>query len=758
MEARAGAGGAASTTRALGIVALLCAIALGLTSWGHHEPAPLASDAPKERFSAGRARAIEARVLGDGRPHPVGSAANRAVRDRVVAELAAVGLTPTIQRAVGCSRSGACAWVENVVATIEGREAGPAVLLVAHYDGVGAGPGASDDGAGVAATIEAARALVEGPRPRNTVLVLVDDGEERGLCGADAFAREHPLASRVAFVVNLEARGSHGPSTLFETGGADAWLVDLARGALDHPVTSSLLYEVYRRLPNDTDFTVLRERLGVRGYNLAYTRGVGQYHTPRDDLAHASAGSLQHHGDQALALVRALAAADLGAVPRADAAWFDVFGRVIVAYPLGATPALAAAALALVALAGVRRRRELGARGVALGAASVLLVPVVAAVVAAGFGRALVAAGAVPVPFVARPFAAELSLGLAGTAVVAACALALRRHATPPALAVGVALAFAAIGLALALVAPRVAFVAILPALAGGLAAHAPRWRGLDGVRVGALPVAATLSLAMLVLDLGAGIGLGAPAAQGVVAALATVGLVPLCAGAGRSAVRLAGALAFCALVALGVAARTPPFDEDSPQRVNVVRVEDASAHDARWAIDAAWGSMSWGAPPPALVAALGPGARTEPRAPWSRAPWIAAPSPFRGAPPPDVVVDSSSPSRVAAHLRSRRGATSIRVHAPPDAPIDALWLESAPRAAWSVEAGWRTWAFEGVPDEGLALAVERRAGARVVLVVEDRVYGLAPGGEPLDAARGRVAAPSQDGDLDVVRATVTLD
>jgi hypothetical protein len=72
------------------------------------------------------------------------------------------------------------------------------------------------------------------------------------------------------------------------------------------PATNSIYYTLYQRLPNDTDLTVFK-RAGLAGVNFAFVGAPLRYHTPRDDLAHLDSGSLQHHGDHALAMVRALA-------------------------------------------------------------------------------------------------------------------------------------------------------------------------------------------------------------------------------------------------------------------------------------------------------------------------------------------------------------------------------------------------------------------------------------------------------------------
>ncbi|MGC1202004.1 MAG: M28 family peptidase, partial [Candidatus Acidiferrales bacterium] len=129
-----------------GVAAILCLSILGL-----EPPRPKSIRAPANEFSAARARQIQARILGDGKPHPTGSAANQAVRDRVIQELKQSGYQAQIQSGFACDEYGTCGTVENILARLEGSAPGQAVLLASHYDSVPAGPGASDDGAGVAA-------------------------------------------------------------------------------------------------------------------------------------------------------------------------------------------------------------------------------------------------------------------------------------------------------------------------------------------------------------------------------------------------------------------------------------------------------------------------------------------------------------------------------------------------------------------------------------------------------------------------------
>src|SRR5688500_17125525 len=156
-------------------------VVLALAIWRAEGPPPKASDAASGEFSAGRAMEVLRHNLQEGVPHPIGSAANARVRDRIVARLRALGYRTTIQRRFACNASASCGTVENIIAET-GDARGDIVLLAAHYDSVPSGPGASDDGIGVAALLEVARAI-RSERFRNRVLFLIDDGEEAGLLG-----------------------------------------------------------------------------------------------------------------------------------------------------------------------------------------------------------------------------------------------------------------------------------------------------------------------------------------------------------------------------------------------------------------------------------------------------------------------------------------------------------------------------------------------------------------------------------------------
>jgi len=191
-------------------VVLALALALG---WARMQPPRAASvDAPLDTFSAGRALAVLRDLLVEDRPRPVGSAQNARVRERIVVQLGGVlGYEVAVQGATPCGEDDGervCTTVWNVLARMPGREVGPALVLMAHYDSVPAGPGVADDGSGVATILELARIFQQEGPYRNPILLLFTDGEEAGLLGARAFLREHPWADEVGVVINLEARGS----------------------------------------------------------------------------------------------------------------------------------------------------------------------------------------------------------------------------------------------------------------------------------------------------------------------------------------------------------------------------------------------------------------------------------------------------------------------------------------------------------------------------------------------------------------------
>lgn len=334
MVLRHGSGKSASFLAHPLVLAIVCTLVLVAVAWISPMPEVRGTDAEESEFSAIRAKALLDDLLQESVPHVVGSEANRRVRDRIISHLKRFGYQPEVQNRFHCNVDFAsCATVENIIAWKSGADHRDAILLTAHYDSDWSAPGAGDDGAGVVAVLEIARMMAEYGELHNDIIFLFTDGEERGLIGADAFAAHHPLFNKVAVVINLDARGVTGPSTMYETGEGNRSLIRIMSKHLTRPVANSLAYEIYKRMPNNTDYSVYRKH-GVMGLNFAFTGGAALYHSALDDGDHLDLRSLQHHGDNAWSLVRELIDRNIGHLTsREDAAFIDVFGRLLWHYP-----------------------------------------------------------------------------------------------------------------------------------------------------------------------------------------------------------------------------------------------------------------------------------------------------------------------------------------------------------------------------------------------------------------------------------------
>ncbi|AMR26994.1 hypothetical protein A0257_07660 [Hymenobacter psoromatis] len=298
-------------------------------------PRPAPATAPGSEFSAQRALRDVAVIA--SQPHPLGSPANARVRDYLLKRCRELGLTATVQdTSIVLAENGQllAGRVQNIIARLPGRQpGGRAVLVLAHYDSQPHAPGAGDDGAGVAAMLETMRALRAGPPLLHDVIWLFSDGEEAGLLGARAYARDTArLRREVGVALNFEGRGNAGPSLTFEVSPQNGWVMREYARAVPYPIASSLFYEAYRHLPNDTDFTPLRAA-GLTGLNFAFVGGYPYYHSPADTPAHLDLGSLQHHGSYMLSLVRHFGSISLAQTKAPDETFFNPIGHWLVHYP-----------------------------------------------------------------------------------------------------------------------------------------------------------------------------------------------------------------------------------------------------------------------------------------------------------------------------------------------------------------------------------------------------------------------------------------
>jgi hypothetical protein len=562
---------------------LLAAIVLAvvLTVVTVRPPGARPADGPADQFSATRAfadiRAISAA------PHPTGSAASAQVRAHLVARLSALGLvvetqdaplTPRgIERLRRMGEPPAPAAV-NVIARLPGRDpAQPAVALMAHYDTVPGSPGAGDDGAGVAAAIEIARALKAGPQPVRDLVVVLTDAEELNSDGAAAFFAGHPQAKRIGAVVNLEARGGGGRALMFETGPQNGAMAGLYARSVARPSANSLAVLIYRLMPNLSDFTIPKAA-GMPGFNIAFLGIPGLYHSAQSVPDRIDPASVQHLGSQGLDIVRALVTAGRLPAKSPDAVFFDVLGLGLIIYPPVVGWLVLAAAGAMLGFAYYRVRRAgllqdgQAAFGAAWGFGLLVLTAVTlnAANTISGQGRganyydrlaaiprlelqALLLALAVVLAMVfARPVARGWSRWLGAALTVLAAALAIQAVAPTAAPVLAWPLLLTAIGAALAAgVDPGLASRKVLGVLAV----------------LAALAVAQTLSLAHLAF---LGVGADAPATMSLFAVLCVLPLLPLLIGAlDRRIVLIVAAVMAVAGLGLATWIRLDPMASTTP-------------------------------------------------------------------------------------------------------------------------------------------------------------------------------------------------
>lgn len=250
------------------------------------------------------------------KPHYLGSEGHEEVREALISELRKLGLEPHIQKGFSLNpESKTLNKPINIVAKIKGSENGKALLLLTHYDSALIPSfGASDAGSGLVTILESVRAyLASREQPKNDIIILFSDAEEIGLDGAKLFVNEHPWAKNVGLVLNFEARGSSGPSNMIlETNGGNSQLVkQFLKANPDFPVASSLMYSVYKMLPNDTDSTVFREDGDIPSFFFAFIDSHFNYHTANDTFENLSRNSLAHQGSYLLPLIHYFASADL---------------------------------------------------------------------------------------------------------------------------------------------------------------------------------------------------------------------------------------------------------------------------------------------------------------------------------------------------------------------------------------------------------------------------------------------------------------
>ena len=331
-----------------------CCRALGLLT-----VACLACSCSRARpiFSEQNARAHVNMLAGTIGSRPAGTEANRRARTYITDQLRQAGFEVRVQETDARRRDlGRTTRASNIIAILPG-ERREAVGLLSHYDSVFEAPGAGDDGLGVAVSLEAARVLAAEKNRRWSLFVLMTDGEENGLMGAAALVGERDVVERLKAYLNVEAIGAAGVPVLFETGPGNGWLTSVWARHAPHPRGGSYALEVYKRLPNDTDFSILKTQ-DIPGLNFGAVEDSYAYHTPRDTADRLSNTTLRTMGENLVAIVHGLQGVDITQRSPLPHTYFDIAGTSAVSYGPTAGTMLGVAALLFGAIAWLRFTRD----------------------------------------------------------------------------------------------------------------------------------------------------------------------------------------------------------------------------------------------------------------------------------------------------------------------------------------------------------------------------------------------------------------
>eukprot|EP01018_Ginkgo_biloba_P031316 Gb_39788 [translate_table: standard] len=359
-----------SKEAALSWVALL--FILINSSWIVHHfqydrlPRPLtAAQAGKRGFSE-QSAVQHVKALTKLGPHPVGSdALSRAVqyvlseaqRIKAVAhwdvevEVDYFHSKPGVNRLVGGLFKGktlAYANLKHVVMRITPKYSSEAennaILISSHIDTVFSTEGAGDCSSCVAVMLELARGISHWAHGfKHAVIFLFNTGEEEGLNGAHSFITQHPWNSTIRTVVDLEAMGIGGKSSVFQ-GGPDAWILEVFARVARHPSAQIIAQDIFHSgaIKSATDFQVYKEVAGLSGLDFAYQDIGAVYHTKNDKLELLKPGSLQHLGENMLPLLLEVATSPhlqnikanktKGGSEQMQIVYFDVVGKYMVVY------------------------------------------------------------------------------------------------------------------------------------------------------------------------------------------------------------------------------------------------------------------------------------------------------------------------------------------------------------------------------------------------------------------------------------------
>jgi hypothetical protein len=528
-------------------------------------------------------------------------------------------------------------------------------------------------------------------------------------------------------------------------------------------VTSSLLFEVYRRMPNNTDYTIYK-RAGVTGYNFAFSRGASLYHSVRDDLAHVDLASLQHQGENALAVLLGAGAVPLESLAAdGDASYVDRATHGLLAWPATwNVPAAIASLLLVVGLAVWRAPLRLASGGWAFLAclSVVVLVPAFGWLLSWPLGRW---PDAHPLD---HPYPWPGRIALLGSTILAVWVSArwIGCRASTAATLTATWFLLAVLAVTIAILVPGAAFPLLLPVLAYVIAATVGSVTG-RGSRSEVPLVAAGIAFVIAVWSglyqfLLADVVLGYQLSHFKVLPLLlfALPLLPLAVAnvkPGSSRV-VTGALVTVTIAAAVTGALVPAHTFDHPRGVNLVHLQDDDASPV-WLVE------SFGNPGRDALEAMGFDQSQQHILRYGVVPRDAYVKPAvpLGLPAPVVTIDEDAEQDgkriIRGTVRSQRGAYAVMLGFASGAPVHGLRIEGQPVLDQALDQP-RAVGLYGTGDTPTRFEITARPGAAWKLVVLD-IAPLEVAGEAAQLLERRpvTAAPLHNGDQSIALHRIQL-
>ncbi len=186
----------------------------------------------------------------------------------------------------------------NIIGTLKGTT-DDVIVLGGHYDSVSAGPGANDNGSGIAVLLELASDLGK-QKHKNTLAVIGFDGEELGLLGSRYYVDNLSTdeRARIKGMLNFDMLGGgSGPLLL----GGDGNLGQLGRDIADQLGITARNFRLGGGAGSDHESF---QRIGVD--TIFFSRDYSLLHTPEDTMDQVKPEYLDEAGRVAIRMITQL--------------------------------------------------------------------------------------------------------------------------------------------------------------------------------------------------------------------------------------------------------------------------------------------------------------------------------------------------------------------------------------------------------------------------------------------------------------------